>query len=153
MSWLGIIATLGVLIIALLSGIAVWLHYRVYQQQKARQQIQAEQDSKAREQRERINTSIQILAQAVLSDELTLTEASIRISVLLDSLDINDEVRNEFSAFYQLRQRTAHIPILGAWKSLDRQQQKQFDLERWRYEMDFTDFVMDAAQRIRSRRF
>src|SRR5690606_2972207 len=103
--------------------------------------------------RARINKSIQILAMATQKEELTLTEASIRISVLLDSLDVSDGVRTEFSACYQLRERTAHIPILTAWKSLDRKQQKEFDIERLRYEATFGDFVMDAAKRIESRDF
>src|SRR5690606_22665190 len=113
----------------------------------------AQQEEVARQQRERINKSIQILAKAMQAEELTLTEASIRISVLLDSLDVSDGVRSEFSAFYQLRERTAHIPILTAWKDLNRHQQKEFDLERLRYETTFNDFVMDAARRIESREF
>ena len=45
------------------------------------------------EQRANINRSIQILAQASHTEDLTLTEASIRISVLLDSLGVADDVR------------------------------------------------------------
>jgi K+ transporter len=144
---------LAVFIILVLTIWAGRLQYLLYQQKKRQALVQLQQDNLAREERERVNKSIQILARAVQGEELTLTEASIRISVLLDTLDVSDNVRTEFSAFYQLRERTSHIPILAAWKNLDRKQQKEFEIERLRYETTFGDFVIDAAKRIESRNF
>lgn len=84
---------------------------------------------------------------------MTLTEASIRIAGLLDSLDVQAEVKAEFSAFYQLREKTSHIPYLEAWQKLSNAEQKKFDLERLRHEATFNDFVMGAAKRIQGRDF
>src|SRR5690606_10366796 len=108
-------ASIIVTVLAIIAGV---LLYKVHQKNTAQRILLAEKESVIQEQREGINRSIQILAQASQSDELTLTEASIRISFLLDSLGVDDEVREEFSAFYQLRNLTEHIPILEGWKKL-----------------------------------
>lgn len=149
-TWL-LIAALTV--IAILAVVAARLHYRLYRLRQKQALEQTEQAEREREQRERVNTSIRILAQALQREELTLTEASIRISMLLDSLGVGDEVRTEFSAFYQLRERTAHIPILAAWQDLDRKQQQKFERERLHHETTYGDFVLDAANRIQTRSF
>lgn len=157
MNFISIVIMLGVLIVLVLAFIAGRLVYQVYAQQKERKrkldaQELANQQAQ-REQREWINKSIQILAQAVHKDELTLTEASIRISGLLDSLDVHTDIKTEFSAFYQLREKTSHIPYLEAWQNLSNAEQRKFDLERLQQEATFNDFVMDAAKRIQGREF
>lgn len=153
MSTISMVSGLALLIILMLAVIAGRLWYQVYQQQKRRAAEQTQQQDASRRQRDQINKSIQILAQALQGEELTLTEASIRISGLLDSLEIGDDIRAEFSAFYQLRSLTAHIPILGVWKELTRKEQVKFDLERIQHEATYRDFIIDAAQRIKSREF
>lgn len=152
-----ILGILGSVIILVLAVIASRLVYKVYRQNKARteslQALEVANQKAQLEQREWLNKSIQILAQAVHKDELTLTEASIRIAGLLDSLDVQAEVKAEFSAFYQLREKTSHIPYLEAWQKLSNAEQKKFDLERLRHEATFNDFVMGAAKRIQGRDF
>lgn len=153
MSVTNVLVVLAVLVVAALAIVAGRLQYQVYKQKKRRVLEQARQDEVTRLQREGVNKSIQILAQAVQGEELSLTEASIRIASLLDSLDVKDEIRTEFSAFYQLRSLTAHIPILEGWKSLGRKEQMKFDLERLQHEETYCDFIIDAAQRIKNREF
>lgn len=157
MNWLWFFLALGALIILVLSTIAARLVYKVYRQQKEREaKLQALEDANQkaqREQREWLNKSIQILAQALHNDELTLTEACIRITGCLDSLNVQVAVKEEFSALYQLREKTAHIPYLEAWKQLSKAEQNQFDIERLRHESTFNDFVMDAAKRIQGMTF
>lgn len=146
-----LIAALTVVIV--LTVIAVRLLIKVHQQNKAQKAFIEEQGKAAGEQRRFVNNSIQILAQAAGREELTLTEASIRISVLMDSLGVTDEVRTEFSAFYQLRELTEHIPILDGWKKLSRKEQNNFDLQRLKHEASYRDFILDAAARIKGREF
>ena len=154
---LNVLVLLGAVVILVLSIVAGRLVYKVYRQKKeqeAKLQAQEEANQKTlREQRERMNKSIQILAQAVHKDELTLTEASIRISGLLDALDVHADIKTEFSAFYQLREKTSHIPYLEAWQQLSSAEQNKFDIDRWRHEATCNDFVMDAAKRIQGRDF
>ncbi len=143
----------GSLVILVLVGIAMYLHWQLHQRRKLQAVQAAELAQIASEKREKVNTSIQIIAQATLGDELTLTEASIRIAFLMDSLEVSESVREEFSAFYQLREATSHIPYLDAWKQLSRKEQAKFDLQRMQHEATYGDFVLDAAKRIRGRAF
>ena len=66
---------------------------------------------------------------------------------------VGEDVREEFSAFYQLMEQTRHIPILENWKNLSHKEQKDFDLQRLKSEESFRDFVQDAAVRIQGREF
>ncbi len=144
---------IGLIIVSILAAIAGVLLYKVHKKNQMQHALLAEKEAAIKEQRANINRSIQILAQASQSEDLTLTEACIRISVLLDSLGVDDEVREEFSAFYQLRSLTQHIPILEGWKKLSRKEQMQFDLQRMKHEASYRDFVLDAAVRIKGREF
>jgi len=153
MNWILILMALAVLIVLALALVAGVLQYRVYQQNKARAARLDQQASEQRAQRERVNKSIQVIAQAVHSDDLTMTEASIRIRVLLDSLGVADSVREEFSAFYELAEATEHIPILDDWKALPTKKKMAFDRERITQEQFFEKRVLDAAKRIRGRAF
>src|SRR5690606_23839709 len=140
-------------IIAMLMAIAI---YYLWQLRRARQRGEARLaalEVESERQRQRINNSIQILAGAVGSEDLTLTEASIRICGLLDSLPNSDKAEKEYEAFYRLREVTAHIPILEQWKALGRKEQLRFDRERQSLEEEYRERVLDAAQRIRGKLF
>lgn len=151
------LALIGSVIILVLTVIAVRLLLKLRAQTKKRTAALAaieEANQKAQvEQRAWMNKSIQILAQALGKEDLSLTEASIRICGLLDALNVNEEVKTEFSAFYQLREKTQHIPYLEAWKALSDAEQRKFDLERLQHEATYQDFIMDAAKRIADRHF
>jgi hypothetical protein len=148
---------IGCVIVLVLTIIAAHLLLKLRTQNKKRAlalQSLEEANQKAQEdQRIWMNKSIQILAQAVGKEDLSLTEASIRISGLLDALNVTAEIKAEFSAFYQLREKTQHIPYLEAWQALSDAEQRKFDLERLQYEAGYQDFVMDAAKRIIDRHF
>lgn len=148
-----VLIVLAVLVVLVLAVVAAVLQYKVYKQNQARQALMEQQQAKSDEQRERVNKSIQIIAHSVGSDDITLTEASIRISVLLDSLSVDEPVRDEFAAFYQLAESTSHIPILDAWKALSTKQKLKYDRERTTQEQFHEKAVLDAAKRIRGRAF
>ncbi len=151
--WYWVLAGCGVVIICVLAVIALRLQLKVraLKQQRRQQQLALEQAE--RDQRQRINKSIQIIAQGVSADQLTLTEGAIRIKVLLDSLGVDEAVRREYVAFYQLAKATDHIPILAEWKKLTLKKRLAFDSEREQLEGQYRDFIMDAAKRIRGKTF
>lgn len=153
MNWTFFLIALAVLIVLALALVAAVLQYRVYQQNKARAVRLDQQAQEQRAQRERVNKSIQVIASSVHSDDITLTEASIRIRVLLDSLGVPDSVREEFAAFYELAEATEHIPILDDWKALPTKKKLAFDRERVTQEQFFEKRVLEAAKRIRGRLF
>ncbi|MGD8176712.1 DUF2489 domain-containing protein [Marinimicrobium sp. ARAG 43.8] len=150
--WVGL-AVAGIVIIGVLAAVAGTLLFKVHKLNQARREQERLQQEAVDAQRERINKSIQVIAQAIGSDDITLTEASIRISVLLDSLGVDDAVRDEFSPFYDLKTATEHIPILEGWKALSRKEQFQYDRERATQEQFHEKAVVSAAKQIRGRVF
>ena len=120
---------IGTAIIAVLAAVAYRMQKKVKLMEQAKQQQQQMLDEKARKRRS-VNKSIQVLAQGIKDDQLTKTEGAIRISVLLESLSIDDSVREEYSAFFQLAEATAHIPILEQWQKLSTKEKLRYDSER-----------------------
>lgn len=153
MTLLVVLVVLAVLIVLALAVYAGYLLLQVKKLRRKQQLAQEELDKQINQKRQEDNSSIQILAEGLKQDQLSLTEASIRIRGLLEILAVDDSIRQEFSAFYQLADATAHIPILAEWKKLSRKQQVAFDLERDRAEQQQKEFVLSAANRIIGRSF
>ncbi|WP_444904581.1 DUF2489 domain-containing protein [Microbulbifer sp. CnH-101-E] len=149
-TWLLILAAVIIFALAIVAG--YYLRKLSVAQKKQAEQL-AELEQAAEDQRERVNDSIQIIARTLLDDGVGLTEASIRIRVLLDALQVEDSVREEFVAFYTIAEKTSHIPILKEWKALPRKEQFQYELEMAQVEADYKDFALDAAKRISGRTF
>lgn len=140
-------------IIVILTTIAGYYLWQLRLLGKKRDEQQQALEQTAREQRERVNKSIQIIAQAMVAKQMTLTEGAIRVRVLLDGLGVNESVQVEFAAFYQLAKATEHIPILEAWKQLSTKKKLAFDDQRAQLENDHREFVLDAAVRIQGQFF
>ncbi|WP_444927651.1 DUF2489 domain-containing protein [Microbulbifer sp. TRSA002] len=149
-TWLLMVAALVIFSLAIVAG--YYLRKLSIAQKKQAAQL-AELEQAAEDQRQRVNDSIQIIARTLLDDGVGLTEASIRIRVLLDALQVEDKVREEFVAFYTIAEKTSHIPILKDWKELPRKEQFKYELEMAQVEADYKDFAMDAAKRILGRSF
>lgn len=148
-----ILLAIAIVIVLGLSVIAGYYVWQLHLQQKKLAEVEAEQEKTKQEQRKRLNNSIQRLAQGVLADQLTKTEAAIRIRVLLDGLGVDDEVRKEYTAFYVLAAKTDHIPILEEWKKLPSKDKKKYEKDRINLEKEYGDFVMDAAKKIQGKTF
>lgn len=144
---------IGGSVILVLAVIAMYLHWQLYKQRSEEKKQQEVLQQQAREKLDYINNSIQILAQGVLEDQLSVTEGSIRISVLMSYLTDNEAHKKEFAVFYQVAAKTAHIPILDDWKKLGIKDRLRFDQERAVVEAEYEDFVRDAAKRVLGKRF
>lgn len=149
-AWLLVLAAVIIFVLAVVAGFYL---RKLQLAQRVQAQQLAELEQSAADQRERVNNSIQIIARTLLDDGVGLTEASIRIRVLLDALQVEDNVREEFVAFYTIADKTSHIPILKDWKKLPRKQQFEFEKEMAALEAEYRDFALDAAQRILGRKF
>jgi uncharacterized protein HemX len=153
-------AVLSVVAIIIVIGLAYYafqLQVKVNVIEKKRTLQQQEQqlmvDKQAQEKRDSMNKSIQILAQGLSEGQLSKTEAAIRIGALLEFLGADDRVKEQYSAFFQLAEATAHIPILGKWKALPTKEKLRYDGERETLEETYGDFVVDAGKRILGQRF
>ena len=100
-----------------------------------------------RKRREYLIESIQVISRAVGTDEkLSYTEASIRLSTLLQMLSPDLLQRPELSALQQVHERTEHIPIKEEWKSLTKQERWKFQKEMHAIETEYSGAIDAAAQ-------
>lgn len=143
----------AIVIILVLTVIATYMQFQVNKMKRKREVVQAQLQQEAMEARNKIVNSINILARGVLADQVTLTEASIRINGLLDQLGVEGELRENYIVFTQLAKATAHIPILKEWKKLPTKKKLAFDAEREKLEEQYRDFILDAAKRIQNEIF
>ena len=143
----------GVVIVLLLAGTAIFYLRKVNKMQVTKEQQIKELDGLKSDHNNYLNTSVQVLAQGLVDDQLSLTEGAIRISVLLDNLKINEAARNDYSAIFQLAEATSHIPILDAWNRLSKKEKKEFEKIRSALEDQYKDFVVDAARRLKGKSF
>jgi hypothetical protein len=148
-----LVALAGLLIVASLSVYAFSLQRKVWQRDAELKGQEEALEEETRAQRLRINRSIQIIAKGALEDQLSLTETSIRIKVLLDSLGLEVSVTENYQAFYDLALACDHIPILEQWQALSDKEQRKLEKERIRHEQTHGEAVLDAAKRIKGQDF
>ncbi len=150
---LTILLFIAILIVGVLAAIAMHMQNKVKRMEQAKDEQQQFLDEQKQEQRANWNKSIQVLAQGLLEEQVTATEVAIRIGVLLEYLDVDATTKDEYSAFYQLAEATAYIPILEKWNELSTKEKLRYDSERVAIESNFNDFVKDAATRIKGQFF
>ncbi|WP_018415132.1 DUF2489 domain-containing protein [Teredinibacter turnerae] len=131
-------------IIAVLTGIAIYYHVLLRRQRQKEVELAAD-IAKAQE---RARNSIRVLASAMLEGQVTYTEASIRISVLLNGAGLDESEQADYSVFAQLAAATAHIPILDAWKALSKKEKRAYDAEREKLEAKYKDFIDPVASKL-----
>lgn len=136
------------LVLVALTGYAGYLLVLVRKQQASQQAKLAELESFVELEREKRINSVRILAQGILDDQLSHTEAAIRITALLDILGQGQVARQEHVALFKLADETLHIPRLADWQSLDKKSQRRYDKERLAAEAKYRDFVMASAKTL-----
>ena len=143
---MNILLTVAALIIILLMVVAGCLHWRLYKVNKRKHDQRMLQVREHQVVVDNNRNSIAVLARALIDDQVSLTEASIRIAVLAEALPESE--RSHFEVFQQLARATAHIPILDAWRQLSRKQQNAYDLERAAIEAKYRDFAIHSAKQF-----
>ncbi|MFL0809452.1 MAG: DUF2489 domain-containing protein [Agarilytica sp.] len=138
----------GAIVIAVLVVTAIYYQVLLYKKTQTQKTKSKELEQLLQERHGRNKESIVILARAVLDDQVTLTEACIRINALSQALPLEEEVMQELRVFQKLAEATQHIPILEKWKALSRKEKQQFDKERESIEAKFKDFVHAASEKI-----
>jgi len=145
------LAIVAILIVALLAAYAVWLHYRLWQQKKAIGSASAAQFRRVPERGHvGVNKSIYLIADALLDQKVTHTEACLRISALAVGVEDPEMFRREYGVMFQVAEATGHIPILDEWRALSRDEKTRYNKVREAIEQKYADAVVDAAQRIKT---
>ncbi len=138
----------AIAVIAILIAVAAYYHVKLYNKNVKHAENEAELSKTLAENRLKNINSVEIIARAVLDDQVTLTEASIRINALVQAIRLEDDKAKELSVFRQLAEATAHIPILEKWKALSKKEKRDYDKERESIETNFRDFVVAASKLI-----
>ena len=135
-------------VILLLSVYAIWLCKKLWKLK--RDEVIDNNKEKLRVENKKIEAqeSIHILVSCLLQDQVSLTEAAIRISGLAKALKPSEVEQQFYIAFDNLAMATSHIPILEAWGKLSAKEQKRFNEERGIIEGEYKDKVLDAAKRL-----
>ncbi len=141
---------LAILIVAVLMAVAAYYHVRLFMRSKELSENEEALKQQVAERKQRNANSIVIISRAVLDDQVTLTEASIRITALAPTLGLDDDILEQLSVFQQLAEATSHIPILDKWKALSKKEKANYTKERESIEAKFEGFVKDAARKITS---
>ena len=133
---------------AVLAVYAAWLAARLFQQGRQRKKRLAELEQQKQQTQQHCRISIRIISNALLSDnqEITLTEAAMRISVLSTQLEPEELEQGNYLVFNQLAAATAHIPILDEWKKLKKGEKLKFDKERQEIEQQYRELAFAAAR-------
>ncbi|MBQ0719484.1 MAG: DUF2489 domain-containing protein [Gammaproteobacteria bacterium] len=139
---------MAVVIVVALASYALHLHRKLQRVDVEREKAKLAFEQQLKDKTAETSKSITILARALVAEELSVTEACLRISWLLTQINPDARESEAYSVFFQVADATAHIPILDAWKSLSREQRKAFDRERLETEKAFGDFVLDAAKKL-----
>ncbi len=139
---------LAALIISVLAGYAIYLQCKLRALDVSQQRAAGlrQQDAVARS--ERAHKSIEILARATVADELTVTEACMRIDYLMQQLHESHRFSLHRQVFTQVAEAAAHIPILDRWQALSAADKKRYTLERLRIEANYRDFVIAACHQL-----
>lgn len=143
-----ILISIAVAIVVVLSAIALYYIIKLKQHNKKRAVYESQALRMSTEKEKYLVQSIIFLSRGVLAEQLTITEASIRIAGLLDTLNVDEQTREQCSVFAQLSQACQHIPILDAWKALSKTDKQHFNKQRERIEKNYKDFVLAAAGKI-----
>lgn len=145
-TWIYLLIILGVFLCIGL-GIYILRQYQALEAAKqARQQRLAEVEQKAQENRDHLIESVHVIAGAMINDErMTLTEGTIRLSVLLDSLAPQMKLEPDISVLTTVYEKTKHIPYLQAWQSLDKQEKWQYLQEMKKVEAEHEAALLKAA--------
>lgn len=144
---------LGLLIIAVLAAIAGYLHWRLYQQRRQQEILEQDYQAELQAGRKQINTSLQIICRALLEGQVEYAEASVRVSYLLNQLNVDGEARADFVAFDKMAAAIKHIPILDQWRDLEKRKKREYQKQIAFHEEELGDFIKDSARKMLGREF
>jgi len=96
--------------------------------------------------------SIRVIAQALLQNDLTPTEAAMRIGFLAQQFKPSDHQANPLQTFHSLAMETSHLPILDDWKALSSADKSRLEKERLSIEQKHSEAIDLAARKLANNR-
>ena len=132
---------LAFVIIAVLAAIAVKLLRQLKQQTLAQKQKEIAQQQALQQHDKKIIASVIIIVRAMKEEQCDIAEGCWRLSVLLDSLKLSQDLSVQFPAIFTFYEAIKHMPILAARKKLDKKTRMKLDFERMKLEAEMADAI------------
>lgn len=149
---MSVFVILGMLVVIGLAVTAVVLWRKVWrlEAQQAEQQARDHQQRQraAQEHTDYIHESLNVIAKALLDDQVRIAEAAIRISGLVSNLPLTCDSKHRFNPIVELANHIHHIPTHDAWKALDKKERRRYEQELLSLEKRYASDIQAAAQFI-----
>ena len=124
-----------------LSGYAGWLLGRLWQQRRRRKRVE-------RLRRHQALDSLDIIGRSLLADQVNVTEAALRMAVLLHNLEEPEAPSAEFAAIHTLANASRHLDTGTARQALSSEEREIQDRQREALERRHGDSVYEATRRL-----
>ncbi len=146
MSNLQLMLIIGGLTTAILTVYASVLAFKLKQKAKLRSQPEVF-NPKSQSQLD-AQLSIRVIAQALLQNDLSSTEAAMRIGFLAQQLTNDFKQDKSIKVFQDLAMDASHLPILDAWKALSKDEKNRLEKERLSIEGQYAEQIQLAAKAL-----
>ncbi|MQX54079.1 DUF2489 domain-containing protein [Alcanivorax sediminis] len=135
--WQIILAALIGLVIGTVMGLLAW---RLWLARKQREEAKRQQLA--------VLDSLGVLCMAMVQQQIELSEASIRISALLDTLPDTISPKVDLSDFHQFAETCRQFDRGDSRQALTPRVRHQQDSYRWQLEEDYKERLEACAQRL-----
>lgn len=136
------------LISLVLASYATFLLLKLKKQKKAMQQSEIAQVEKHDAQIKSIIESITSIAKAMQQEQCPIIEGCIRLKVLIDQLRLNEDLRDNFTVFYTIYDKTAHIPTHQGWQDLKTKEKMTHTKLMMELEAEYKSEINQAVDRV-----
>ncbi|MCG8393250.1 MAG: DUF2489 domain-containing protein [Pseudomonadales bacterium] len=137
LAWQVVLAAITGLLIGTVLGLLLW---RLWLGRQRKQELQKQQVA--------ILDSLEVLCMAVEQEQVELSEAAIRMSVLLDSLPDVIAPKVDVSVIHQFAETCQQFDRGEERKGLTPRARHQQDSYRWQLEEEQKVVITEAAQRL-----
>lgn len=135
---------LAALLILALCGYAGWLLGRLWQQKRRNKRLERLRRHKALD-------SLDIIARSLLAEQVNVTEASLRMAVLLHNLEDPQEPRDELAAIHGLARASRHLDTGTVRQALSVREREIQDRQREALEERHSEAVYNATRQLLKR--
>ena len=142
----GLLALLMLLAIAILAGLSFYLGKLLMQIRYAKQQ----QQQKLQHKQQKLQEDIYTIAWAVQQQQCDLSEGCLRIWVLLDHLQPQDNQQNQqrYPGIFALYDKIKHLPTHQARKELTKTARRKMDKQRFSDELEFKQQIQQDIDKL-----
>jgi len=135
-----------VILISLLACFALGISInKSMRQLKSHKRAGEQQKRNSEERRKYLSDSMRILASSILDQQVELSEACIRIKVLMDHYDVTLHQRADLNVFTEVYDLLSHMPTFDERKLVKKRLLAKLDADRFNIEEKYKDDVTKAC--------